>query len=135
MLKKVWVGILLIFMINLPGLATGQDVPSGKWWYNQKIVKNLNLTPKEIRQLDQLYVASHRKLIKLKNAVEREQFELDTLLGQKKADNAKVRKQFKRLENARTDLADERLGFIIRVREIIGVERFQQLKTSYKKWR
>ncbi|MGD2036558.1 MAG: hypothetical protein PVH28_01675, partial [Desulfobacterales bacterium] len=93
MLKKVWVGILLIFMINLPGLATGQDVPSGKWWYNQKIVKNLNLTPKEIRQLDQLYVASHRKLIKLKNAVEREQFELDTLLGQKKADDAKVRKQ------------------------------------------
>jgi Spy/CpxP family protein refolding chaperone len=67
--------------------------------------------------------------------VEREQFELDTLLGQKKVDDAKVRKQFKRLEKARTDLANERLGFIIRVREIIGVERFQQLKTSYKKWR
>jgi Spy/CpxP family protein refolding chaperone len=135
MLKKVWVGIFLIFIINLPGLANGQDVPSGKWWYNQKIVENLNLTQNEIRQLDQLYVNSHRKLIKLKNAVEREQFELDTLLGQKKVDDAKVRKQFKRLESARTDLADERLGFIIRVREIIGVERFQQLKTSYKKWR
>lgn len=135
MLKKFWVGLLLIFMINLPGLASGQDVPSGKWWYNQKIVQNLNLTQNEIRQLDQLYVKSHRKLIKLKNAVEREQFELDTLLGQKKVDDAKVRKQFKRLESARTDLADERLGFIIRVREIIGVERFQQLKTSYKKWR
>jgi Spy/CpxP family protein refolding chaperone len=135
MLKKVWVGLLLIFMINLPGLASGQDAPSGKWWYNQKIVQNLNLTQDEIRQLDQLYVKSHRKLIKLKNAVEREQFELDTLLGQKKVDDAKVRKQFKRLESARTDLADERLGFIIRVREIIGVDRFQQLKTSYKKWR
>jgi Spy/CpxP family protein refolding chaperone len=135
MLKKVWVGLLLIFMINLPGLASGQDAPSGKWWYNQKIVQNLNLTQNEIRQLDQLYVKSHRKLIKLKNAVEREQFELDTLLGQKKVDDVKVRKQFKRLESARTDLADERLGFIIRVREIIGVERFQQLKTSYKKWR
>ncbi|MDX1708268.1 MAG: periplasmic heavy metal sensor [Desulfobacterales bacterium] len=135
MLKKVWVGILLIFMINLPGLAAGQDVPSGKWWYNKKVAKNLNLTQKEIRQLDQLYVDSHRELIKLKNAVEREQFELDTLLGKKTVDDAKVRKQFKRLENARTDLADERLGFVMRVREIIGAERFQQLKTSYKKWR
>jgi Spy/CpxP family protein refolding chaperone len=135
MLKRVWVGILMIFIINLPGLVTGQDVPSGKWWYNQKIVQNLNLTQKEIRQLDQLYVGSHRKLIQLKNAVEREQFELDTLLGQKTVDDAKVRKQFKRLESARTDLANERLGFIIRVREIIGVERFEQLKTSYKKWR
>ena len=135
MLKKVWVGILMIFIINLPGLVTGQDIPSGKWWYNQKIVQNLNLTQKEIRQLDQLYVGSHRKLIKLKNAVEREQFELDTLLGQKTVDDAKVRKQFKRLESARTDLATERLGFIIRVREIIGVERFEQLKESYRKWR
>ena len=135
MLKKVWVGILLIFMINLPGLATGQDVPSGKWWYNQKVVQNLNLTQKEIHELDKTWVESQRKLIKLKNAVEREQFELDTLLGKKTVDDDKVRKQFKRLESARTDLADERLGFIIRVREIIGAERFQQLKTSYKKWR
>jgi Spy/CpxP family protein refolding chaperone len=135
MLKKVRVGILLILMINLPGLAAGQEVPSGKWWYNQKVVQNLNLTQKEIRQLDQAWVDSQRKLIKLKNEVEREQFELDTLLGKKTADDARVRKQFKRLERARTDLADERLGFIIRVRGIIGAERFQQLKTSYKKWR
>ena len=135
MLKKVWVSILLIFMISLPGMAAGQDVPSGKWWYNQKVVQNLNLTQKEVRQLDQLYVDSHRKLLKLKNAVEREQFKLDTLLGKKTVDDAKVRKQFERLERARTDLANERLGFVMRVREIIGADRFQQLKASYKKWR
>ena len=135
MLKKAGVFILLIFIITLPGLSAGQDVPSGKWWYNKKVVQNLNLTSKEISQLDQLYENSHRKLIKLKNAVEREQFELDTLLGKKKVDDAEVRKQFKKLEGARTDLADERLGFVIRVREIIGPDRFQQLKTSYKKWR
>jgi len=135
MLKKVWVGMLLIFMVNLPGSTFGQDAPSGKWWYNQKIVQNLNLTQAEIRQLDQLYVDSHRKLIELKNTVEREQFELDTLLDKKTVDDAKVRQQFKRLERARTDLADERLSFVIRVREIIGADRFQELKTSYKKWR
>jgi Spy/CpxP family protein refolding chaperone len=119
MLKKVWIGILLIFMVSLAGTAAGQDVP----------------TQKEISKLDQLYAKSHRKLIKLKNAVEREQFELDELLGEKTVDDAKVRKQFKQLESARTDLADERLGFVIGVRGIIGAERFQQLKTSYKKWR
>lgn len=135
MLTKVWVAIVLVIMISLPGLTAGQDVPAGKWWYNQKVVQNLNLTKKEIGQLDKLYVNSHRKLIKLKNAVEREQFELDALLGKKQVDDAKVRKQFKQLERARTDLANERLGFVIRVREIIGVDRFQQLKTSYKKWR
>jgi Spy/CpxP family protein refolding chaperone len=125
----------MIFMIGLPEFAGGQDIPSGKWWYNQKVVQNLNLTQNEIRQLDQLYVDSYRRLIELKNAVEREQFELDTLVSKKTVDDAKVREQFKRLESARTDLADERLRFVIGVREIIGANRFQQLKTSYKKWR
>jgi len=135
MLKKVLIAALLILTISLPEVVAAQDVPSGKWWYNKKVVQNLNLTQKEVRQLDRLYEDSHRKLIDLKNAVKREQFELDTLLGKEPVDDAKVRKQFKRLEKARTDLANERLGFVIRVREIIGADRFQQLKTSYKEWR
>lgn len=135
MLKKVLIAAMLILMISLPAVLTAQDVPSGKWWYNKKVVKNLNLSQKEVRKLDQAYEKSHRKLIDLKTAVKREQFELDALLGKEPVDDAKVRKQFKRLEKARTDLADERLGFVIRVREIIGADRFQQLKTSYKDWR
>ena len=135
MLKKVLIAALLILLIGLPEVVAAQDVPSGKWWYNKKVVQNLNLTPKEVGQLDRLYENSHRKLIDLKSAVKREQFELDTLLGKEPVDDAKVRKQFKRLEKARTDLANERLGFVIRVREIIGADRFQQLKTSYKDWR
>jgi Spy/CpxP family protein refolding chaperone len=135
MLKKVLIAALLVLLISLPGVIAAQDVPSGKWWYNKKVVQNLNLTQKEVRQLDGLYEDTHRKLIDLKSAVKREQFELDTLLGKEPVDDAKVRKQFKRLEKARTDLANERLGFVIRVREIIGADRFQQLKTSYKDWR
>jgi Spy/CpxP family protein refolding chaperone len=135
MLKRISIGILMIFVISLPEFAGGQDIPSGKWWYNQKVVQNLNLTQSEIHQLDQLWVDSQRRLIELKNTVEREQFELDTLLSKKTVDDAAVRQQFKRLERARTDLADERLRFVIGVREIIGPDRFQQLKTSYKKWR
>ena len=135
MLKKVLMATLLILIISLPGILAAQDVPSGKWWYNKKVVKNLNLTQKEVGQLDQLYENSHRRLIDLKSAVKREQFELDTLVGKEPVDDAKVREQFKRLEKARTDLANERLGFVIRVREIIGADRFQQLKTSYKDWR
>ncbi|MDJ0987334.1 MAG: periplasmic heavy metal sensor [Desulfobacterales bacterium] len=135
MLKKVLMAMLPILVISLPAIVNAQDVPSGKWWYNKKVVKNLNLTSNEVRQLDGLYEDSHRKLIDLKSAVKREQFELDTLLGKEPVDDAKVRKQFQRLEKARTDLANERLGFVIRVREIIGADRFQQLKTSYKDWR
>ena len=135
MLRHVFSFILLVFLVvNLPVMAAGQDVPAGKWWYNTKIQKNLSLSQNEIDRLDDLFAKSRRKLIKLKSEVENEQFELDQLLGKKKVDDAKVKKQFKKLEKARNKLANERLQFVVGVRNILGRDRFQQLKSNYKKW-
>ena len=135
MLRHVFSLILLVFLaVNLPLVAAGQEVPAGKWWYNTKIQQNLSLSQTEIDQLDDLFAKSRRKLIKLKSEVEHEQFELDQLLGKKKVDDAQVKKQFKKLEKARNKLANERLQFVVGVRNILGHDRFQQLKSNYKKW-
>ncbi len=134
MLRHVFSFMLLVFLVNLPGVAAGQEVPAGKWWYNTKIQKNLNLSQNEIDKLDKLFAKSRRKLIKLKSEVEHEQFELDQLLGKKKVNDAAVKKQFEKLEKARNNLANERLQFVIGVRNILGHDRFQQLKSNYKKW-
>lgn len=134
MLKNVCRVILLIIFLMAPVIAAGQDVPAGKWWYNPKIQKNLGLSKKEVGNLDKLFANSRRKLIKFKSEVENEQFELDQLLSQKKVNDAKVKKQFQKLEKARKNLANERLQFVIGVRNLLGPERFQQLKSNYKKW-
>ena len=134
MLKNVFSVILLIIFLIAPVIAVGQDVPTGKWWYNPKIQKNLNLSKKEVGKLDKLFANSRRKLIRLKSEVEHEQFELDQLLGQKTVNDAKVKKQFQKLEKARNKLANERLHFVIGVRNILGADRFQQLKSNYNKW-
>ncbi|UCF91300.1 MAG: periplasmic heavy metal sensor [Desulfobacterales bacterium] len=127
-------GILLIMFLMPAAMAAGQEMPSEKWWYNPQIARNLNLTNQEIRRLDQLFDASRRDLMQLKIAVEREQGALDKLLNRKKVNDAEVQQQFRRLEQARTRLADERLRFVVEVRRIIGADRFQQLKQNYRKW-
>ncbi|CAB1057483.1 hypothetical protein D1BOALGB6SA_2236 [Olavius sp. associated proteobacterium Delta 1] len=134
MVRNISSVILLIIYLIAPVIAAGQDVPAGKWWYNPKIQKNLDLSKKEVAKLDQLFANSRRKLIKLKSEVENEQFELDQLLGQKKVNDAKVKKQFQKLEKARNKLANERLQFVIGVRNLLGPDRFQQLKSNYKNW-
>jgi Spy/CpxP family protein refolding chaperone len=134
MLRNVFGVILLMIYLIAPVIAAGQDVPTGKWWYNPQIQKNLNLSKKEVGKLDKLFANSRRKLINLKSKVENEQFELDQLLGQNKVNDAKLKKQFQKLEKARSKLATERLQFVIGVRNLLGPERFQQLKSSYKKW-
>jgi len=134
MLKNGFSVILLIIFLIAPVIAAGQDVPAGKWWYNPKIQNNLGLSKSEVGQLDKLFANSRRKLIKLKSEVENEQFELDQLLGQNKVNDVKVKKQFQKLEKARNNLANERLQFVIGVRNLLGPDRFQQLKSNYKKW-
>ncbi len=134
MLRNAFSFILLAIFVIVPTVASAQEVPAGKWWYNPKIQKNLNLSKKEVKQLDKLFASSKRKLIKHKSAVEREQFELDQLLSGKDVNDAAVKKQFKNLEKARQDLANERLQFVIGVRNILGPDRFQQLKSNYKNW-
>ena len=123
----------LIFLVA-PLTAAAQDVPSGKWWYSPQIQKNLNLTKNEVGQLDKLFADSRLKLIRLKSDVEREQFELDQLLSKKKVDDADVKKQFQKLEQARKNLANERLDFVIGVRNILGADRFQELKSNFQRW-
>jgi len=134
MLRNVFSVILLTIYLITPVIAAGQDVPSGKWWYNPTIQKNLDLSKKEISKLDKLFAKSRRKLIKLKSEVEHEQFELDQLLDQKKVNDAKVKKQFQKLEKSRNQLANERLDFVIGVRYVLGPDRFQQLKSNYRNW-
>jgi len=134
MLKNAFRIILPVFLVISPFMAAGQDVPADKWWYNPKIQQNLNLSQKEIDKLDQLFADSRRQLITLKSEVEREQFELDQLLSKKKVDDAEVKKQFQKLEQARKNLANERLQFVIGVRNVLGASRFQELKTNYRKW-
>jgi Spy/CpxP family protein refolding chaperone len=134
MLRNVFSGILLIIWLIAPVITAAQDVPAGKWWYSPKIQKNLKLSRNETAKLDKLFANSRRKLIKLKSEVENEQFELDQLLSKKKVNDNKVKKQFQKLEQARRNLANERLQFVIGVRNLLGAERFQQLKSNYKKW-
>jgi len=134
MLRSAFSVILLAIFVISPVIASGQEVPAGKWWYNPKIQKNLNLSKNEVKSLDKLFASSKRKLIKHKSAVEREQFELDQLLSGKDVNDAAVKKQFQNLEKARQNLANERFQFVIGVRNILGPDRFQQLKSNYRNW-
>ena len=87
MITRLCYTILLSALLVVPNLAEAQDMPAGKWWYNPKVVKALNLTKPEVRQIDRLYAQNRKQLIRLKGNVQQEQLELDNLLGRKNSDD------------------------------------------------
>jgi Spy/CpxP family protein refolding chaperone len=134
MLNKVLSWTLLL-LLSSPAIAIGQDLPSGKWWHNPRVSQQLNLNETEKSKLDKEFVDSRRRLIELKSSVEREQFELENLLESEALDEAAVMEQFKKLEKARASLSSERFNFLIQVRKILGLDRFQRIKMFYRKSR
>jgi Spy/CpxP family protein refolding chaperone len=109
----------------------GQTMPSGKWWRDPGIAKQLNLTSADVNKLDDLFVKSRRQLIDLKNDVEKESFEYQTLMESKTLDEAAVNRQLRKLDKARSELNEEIASFVVGVRKILGPERFQRLQQIY----
>ncbi len=132
MIIRFCYAIVLSAILLLPNLADAQDIPAGKWWYNPKVVKMLNLTRPEVRRIDQLYAQNREQLIRLKSNVQQEQLKLDTLLSRGQSNDQAVQQQFQRLEQARAQLSNARLQFVLGVRNILGPDRFQQLKGGYR---
>lgn len=127
MIKTMRTIVISMTILLMAVTAMAQSPPSGKWWRNPRVVNALNLTGDEIQRLEQAYEMSRRRMIDLKNKVEREQFELSNMLEKRNMDEAAVRAQNRRLEQARSELADAKFAFVIDVRRIIGAQRFQQL--------
>jgi Spy/CpxP family protein refolding chaperone len=128
MLKRIVYAMIVLIFFATPVLATAQDMIPGKWWYNPRISKDLNLSDEEKDLLEQNFRESRRNLIDIKSRVAREQFELDNLLEDEKMNEKAVKKQFQKLESERAKLSEERFNFIVKIRNIVGKDRFQKMK-------
>ena len=134
MVRKITIIVCAVMLVGSVCTAFAQGPPSGRWWRRPRIAKALNLSESEKQKLDDLFVRSRRKLIRLKNKVEEERFELENFLEQEPLDKEAVMAQFHNLDKARSQLAEERFRFLLGVREIVGYERFQRLKDMYRRF-
>ncbi len=132
MVRPLIVISLLVLIPVLAAPAGAQNEPSGKWWYDPGIKAELKLQDSEIKRLDRLFNKSRRRLIDLKNKVEKAQFEYQRLMEAEPLDEKAVNRQFDQLEKARSQLAAERSRFLVEVRKILGHNRFQRLKQIYR---
>ena len=132
MLKPLIIICLLLLTPVFAAPVDAQSEPSGKWWYDPGIKAELKLQDGEIKRLDRLFNQSRRRLIDLKNKVEKAQFDYQRLMEAEPLDEKAVNRQFAQLEKARSQLASERSRFLVEVRKILGHQRFQRLKQIYR---
>jgi Spy/CpxP family protein refolding chaperone len=125
--------ILTVLAMAGPVMASGSS--KWRWWQNDEIITQLNLTPEEIKKLDDAYIESRRLMLEVKGRVEAERFKLEELLSRPEFDADAIRKQNRKMESARSELAEIRFDFLLKSREILGHERFQKLTEIQRQWR
>jgi Spy/CpxP family protein refolding chaperone len=128
MFRRVLSCMLLLLFVCLTGTALGQVMLPGKWWRVPQISERLDLSADEKTQIEDLFFQNRRKLLQYKRTLEQEQVALEAMLDRTPLNEATVAEKLKDLEEARTNLATERFRFILEVRKILGLERFQRLK-------
>jgi len=135
----LWV-IASVFLFSGIAMAKGPqednlDLPENKWWQNPRVVKGLKLTEPEQTRLNDLFVNSQRKMFDLKTNVQKEKFEIEQLLEQEKVDEAACMDRFNKLTTAQNALRTQRFQFLLEVRNILGLERYRQLKNKFQQRR
>ena len=139
MKKMALMTFVLVFALSgismARGLGHGKEdmMPRGKWWKSPEMAERLHLTPDEKVKLDTLYLTHRRQMIDLRGQVAKERLDLEQLFDAKNFDSAACMENFKKLEKAHVNLATERFKFLVQVREVLGLERFQELKAEFWK--
>jgi Spy/CpxP family protein refolding chaperone len=127
--------VLIVTVLAMAGPAMANGSSRWRWWQNDEIITQLKLTPEEIKKLDDAYVESRRGMLEIMGRVEAERFKLEEMMSRPEIDVAAVREQNRKMESARSELAEVRFDFLLESREILGHARFQKLTEIQRQWR
>jgi len=100
----------------------------GKWWKNSELVKRLQLTDAQIKQLDQTFFDHRMKLIDYHADLEKQDMKLQSLLDEDSPNEAQVGAQVDQELAARSKLERENTMMNLDLRKVLSVDQWRQLK-------
>jgi TonB family protein len=101
----------------------------GKWWKNSDIVRRLQITEPQVKQIEQIFLDHRLKLVDLRAAQERLEIQLKPLLEVDQPDEAKVLAQTERIAAARGELQKQNTRMMLAIRRILSAEQWKKLET------
>jgi Spy/CpxP family protein refolding chaperone len=101
----------------------------GKWWQDSEVAKKLQLTEKQISQLDQIFYQHRLKLIDDTAAMEKEDLKLQNLLDADTVDEGQVNNQVDQVLEARGELEREFTTMNLDTRKVLSLQQWRQLKS------
>ena len=131
-MAKRWI-VLLLFVIAGTGTATAQiEMPQGKWWKNNPgLVRALGLTTQQVDQIEGIFQRYRKPLLDLQLDLKRKSLDLEGMLEADFIDASRIEAQVVQVEQARSELATQRLLMIVKIRGQLRPEQWRTLRDIY----
>lgn len=103
----------------------------GAWWKNSDVVKELQLTDAQVKQIEQTFLDYRLKLIDLRADVERQETKLQPLLEADQPNEQQVSSQVDAVVAARGKLEKTNTMMMLAIRRVLSVEQWKKLQTIH----
>jgi len=112
-----------------PGMGMGpHHGPFGTWWKNSEVVKELQLSDAQVKQIEQTFLDYRLKLIDLRADVERQETKLQPLLEADQPNEQQVSSQVDAVVAARGKLEKTNTMMMLAIRRVLSVEQWKKLQ-------
>jgi len=102
--------------------------PFGAWWKNSEVVKELQLTDDQVKQIGQTFLDYRLKLIDLRADLERQETKLQPLLEADQPNEQQVSSQVDAVVAARGKLEKTNTMMMLAIRRVLSVDQWKKLK-------
>ncbi len=126
--RLLFLTIITILAGNLAAAAEQFDVPPGRWWDRPMVVRLLGLSAEQQRSIQTITLTHARNMVDLKAGVEKAELDLRAAAEAEPFAAERLREAFGAFVAARTRLETERFEMILRIREVLTREQWQQLR-------
>jgi len=115
-----------------PGMGMGpHHGPFGAWWKNSEVVKELQLTDAQVKQIEQTFLDYRLKLIDLRADVERQETKLQPLLEADQPNEQQVSSQVDAVVAARGKLEKTNTMMMLAIRRVLSVDQWKMLQAIH----
>ena len=101
----------------------------GAWWKNSEVVKELQLTDAQVKQIEQTFLDYRLKLIDLRADLERQETKLEPLLEADQPSEQQVGPQVDAVVAARGRLEKTNTMMMLAIRRVLSVDQWKKMQT------
>ncbi|HEV8131254.1 MAG TPA: Spy/CpxP family protein refolding chaperone [Acidobacteriota bacterium] len=124
--------LLVVVCFGTSTVLAQIDIPPGKWWKNDpELIQSLNLTAQQIEQIDQVFERYRPTLLDLQLDLRKKSLDLQRMLQADKLDEARIESQAALVEQARGELAKERLMMMVKIRNHLKPDQWRLLQETH----